>query len=133
LIYVLDACAILAYLWDEPGANVVEDRLTEPGSTGFAHVVNLCEVYYKVLRKSGVVAADGVLQVVAIAGVIAREDIDTPFWKDVGSQKSQGGISLADCFAVALTRRTAGTLVTTDHGELERIAAEGICPVRFIR
>ncbi len=44
--YVLDAGAMIAFLDDESGAEVVEDVLTEPGSTCYAHILNLAEVYY---------------------------------------------------------------------------------------
>lgn len=40
---VLDACAIIAFLRDEEGADVVESALL--GSECVIHAVNLCEVY----------------------------------------------------------------------------------------
>ena len=36
---------MIAFLDDEPGAEVVEDLLTEPRSTCCAHILNLTEVY----------------------------------------------------------------------------------------
>jgi predicted nucleic acid-binding protein len=42
-------------------------------------------------------------------------------------------MSLADAFAVALTQRLGGTLVTSDHHEFDAIAEEDVCPVLFIR
>lgn len=44
--YVLDAGPMMAFLNNEPGVDVVEEVLTEPGATCYAHVFNLCEVYY---------------------------------------------------------------------------------------
>lgn len=41
---VLDACAIIAYLRDEPGASEVADVLLNPEYQCFAHSINLCEV-----------------------------------------------------------------------------------------
>ena len=49
--YVLDAGPMIAYLNNELGADSVEDVLTEPGSTCYAHVYNLCEVYYLYYRQ----------------------------------------------------------------------------------
>jgi PIN domain nuclease of toxin-antitoxin system len=46
VIYVLDACAIIAFLKGEAGADVVENALLDRGSQCMAHAINLCEVYY---------------------------------------------------------------------------------------
>ena len=61
MIYVLDACAMIAFLGGEAGAVAVEKALLEAGSQCIAHSINLCEVYYVVWRKGGEVAADSVL------------------------------------------------------------------------
>jgi uncharacterized protein with PIN domain len=37
---ILDACAMIAFLRDEPGAEVVEAILTHPTDRCFAHAVN---------------------------------------------------------------------------------------------
>ena len=49
--YVLDAGPMIAFLDDEPGAEVVEQALTEPGSTCYAHIFNLTEIYYIYFRR----------------------------------------------------------------------------------
>jgi len=41
---VLDAGPMIAFLSNEPGAEVVEGVLTEPGSSCYAHIFNLAEV-----------------------------------------------------------------------------------------
>ena len=42
--YVLDACAMIAYLRSEPGAEVVSHLLKQPAGRCAAHAINLCEV-----------------------------------------------------------------------------------------
>lgn len=42
-------------------------------------------------------------------------------------------ISLADCFALALTKTMRGRLLTSDHHEFDKIVPLGICPITFIR
>jgi uncharacterized protein with PIN domain len=42
---VFDASALIAFLRDEPGAEVVESALSVPEKC-YAHALNLCEVYY---------------------------------------------------------------------------------------
>lgn len=41
MIYVLDACAMIAFLRGEAGADVVENALLEAGSQCVAHSINL--------------------------------------------------------------------------------------------
>jgi PIN domain nuclease of toxin-antitoxin system len=133
MIYVLDACAMIAYLRKEPGADVVLKSLVENGSICLAHAVNLCEVFYDFHRKFSEDAANNAIGDLRSIGVIERNDLDEAFWKDVGRLKAQGKISLADCCAIVLTNRVGGTLLTSDHHELDRIAAAGICSITFIR
>ncbi len=44
MIYVLDACAMIAYLRGEEGGSEVDKLLVEPGARCVAHSVNLCEL-----------------------------------------------------------------------------------------
>lgn len=60
--------------------------------------------------------------------------MDTAVWQLAGNLKAtQGRVSLADCFGIALARRTGGEFLTSDHHELDRLANAGLCPIRFIR
>ena len=51
--YVLDSSALIAFLWDEAGAQTVEDILVEEDAEVFMSVVNLGEVIYIVHRLAG--------------------------------------------------------------------------------
>lgn len=67
-------------------------------------------------------------------GLVIREDMDTTFWQQAGRYKAAiHRVSLADCFAMTLTNRVGGELATSDHHELDAIAAKGVCRIRFIR
>jgi PIN domain nuclease of toxin-antitoxin system len=133
MIYVLDACAMIAYLRNEPGSTAVLKALIEAGSQSLAHALNLCEVFYDFHRKSDENIATEAINDLYSVGVVERTDLDEDFWMDVGRLKAQGKISLADCCAVVLTNRVGGTLLTSDHHELDRIAAAGVCSISFIR
>jgi PIN domain nuclease of toxin-antitoxin system len=131
---VLDASAMIAFLRNEPGAAVVEGLLLDTDHRCCAHAVQLCEVFYDTLRADGERYAQIALTRLEDAGLEIREDLDPVFWQAVGRLKvDPGGISLADAFLLALTVRTGGEAVTADHHELDRIAAIGLCPIRFIR
>jgi len=76
---------MIAFLNNEPGADIVEDVLTEPGSACFAHAHNLCEVYYLYYRRAGGSIADSAIQDLLDLGIIPREDLDMAFWKGCDS------------------------------------------------
>ena len=133
MIYVLDACAMIAYLRDESGADVVEACLADEANDCLAHAVNLCEVYYDFARADTLTVADEAVATLLADGVVLREDMDIPFWKSLGQVKMRGGISLADCFAIALAQRTGAEVLTSDRREFEPVAAQGLCLVRFFR
>lgn len=134
MIYVLDACAMIAFLADEPGADVVERSLLDTSSQCVAHSINLCEVFYHAWRKGGEAEATKAVDDLRAVGVTERDDSDRAFWLEVGRIKAvQVRVSLADCCAIALTNRVGGTLLTSDHHELDAVAAAGVCDITFIR
>lgn len=132
-MYVLDACAMIAYLRDEAGADVVEAAMLDPTYQCFAHCINLCEVFYTFHRDGGDGAAVGAINDLFTMAVVERDDADQSFWQDVGRLKSSGRISIADCFALTLASRVGGSLLTSDHHELDRIASLGVYNITFIR
>lgn len=133
-VYVLDACALLAFLGREPGATVVDSLLIDPRNLCVAHAINLCEVYYDMLRRYDEQTANQVISDLQTAGVQIQAVMDLVFWQRVGKLKvNPGKLSLADCFALALTLHMNATLVTSDHHEFDRIDATGLCPILFIR
>ena len=132
--FVLDACAMIAFLRDEPGANVVENLLADPSQPCVAHSINLCEVYYDFIRTVGVRRARAALNDLGKIGVKSRRDISRDFCDDVGELKGTiKRVSLADCFAIALARKLDAEIVTSDHHEFDAIAQAKWCRVRFIR
>ena len=132
-IHILDSSAMIAYLVGEPGEDVVAKLLTHPDAVCYAHSINLCEVYYDTLRATGGSRAKAVITTLIGDGVIERSDMTRAFWESAGVLKSRGGISLADCFGIALAQMLGGEIVTSDHHEFDRLAAQGVVPIRFIR
>src|SRR5688500_18334037 len=134
MICVLDASALQAFLRQEPGGDVVRLLLRDSANTCFAHVVNLCELFYDFHCASGEPAAQAVIATLLSASVVPRDDMDAAFWQQAGRHKSAfRRISLADCFGLTLAQRVIGELVTADHHEFDPIAPLGLCPIRFIR
>jgi PIN domain nuclease of toxin-antitoxin system len=107
LIYVLDACAMIAFVDGEIGADVVEQALLDANSQCLAHAINLCEVFYGFYRVGGETYARQVIDDLSRMGVIERSDFDNAFWQEAGTIKAvHKRVSIADCFAIALTNRT---------------------------
>jgi uncharacterized protein with PIN domain len=133
-VLVFDACAVIALLEDEPGAGVVEDLLQEPTHRCVIHALNACEVYYDLYRRGNMEDADTLETILGELGLELLETLPPDLWRAAGKLKAEWRrVSLADCFALALTRQVEGALVTSDHHELDRLAEAGVCPIRFIR
>jgi uncharacterized protein with PIN domain len=133
-VFVLDACAFIALLEDEPGAEQVEEILQEPANRCLIHAVNACEVYYDLHRRGNAADAESLETLFARYDLELHEHMPSELWRQAGHLKADWRrVSLADCFALALTRREGGTLVTSDHHELDPVARAAICPILFIR
>ena len=130
---VLDACAILAYLRKEPGAEVVDALLDDPDTVCYAHAINLVEVYYDAVRRMGAKAARTLLKELAEEGIKTRRDMGAAFLRRVGDLKALGKLSLADCFCIALAQAVGADLYTSDHHEFDRLVPLGLYSIVFIR
>ena len=133
-VFVVDACALIALLEDEPGADVVEKILKDSTSRCLIHAVSACEVYYDLYRRGNTEDAETLEMILAEYGLELLEALPSSLWRIAGKIKAEWRrVSLADCFALALTIREKGTLVTSDHHELDPLAEAVVCPIRFIR
>lgn len=134
MIYALDSSAMIALLRGEPGADVVWQYVADESILSFSHSINLCEVYYQGWRFGGKDEADNAMDDLNYLGVKERNDLDADLWQEAGRIKAIfRRVSLANCLAIALTNRVGGSLVTSDHHELEAIAAARVCPILFFR
>jgi PIN domain nuclease of toxin-antitoxin system len=126
---------MIAYLRDETGADIVQNLLVDDTELCMAHAINLCEVYYKLVRYTDEEEVRSAIQdLLEAKGLAVREDLDEAFWLDVGRHKAaMGSVPLADCFVVTLANRTEADVVTADHPDFDPIEEQGICQVRFIR
>ena len=132
--HVFDACAVIAFLEGEPGAEVVEELLQQQEGIRLLHTINALEVFYHTCRVAGEARARQLKTLFQRLGLTLESALPVALWEAAGSLKATWGrISLADCVALALAIEMGATLVTSDHHEFDRIAQAGICPIRFIR
>ena len=83
-LYVLDSCALLAAITDEPGADIVR-RLFDDAVSGnkmlIMHKLNLLEVYYDLLRRFGNDAVtDFLVQIASTPLIVIPEITDDVFF-----------------------------------------------------
>lgn len=134
LTLVFDACAVIAMLRGEEGAETVVSLLGEAKNRCRLHAVNLCEVYYDGIRRGDTSDAARLEKLLTKTGFDIETEVPQPLWESAGRLKATfRRVSLADCFALAFALREKAALVTSDHHEFDSIAATGICPVQFIR
>lgn len=126
--YIFDTEPLLGYLYDEPGADAVADRLRTiqaDDATGLLSHATAVEIIYKVARlETGQPDQMGPDETELDVG---KRDlrvfqgfglgIETPSWEGVAKVKAAGGISLGDSYAVALADERDGTLVVGDDPE----------------
>lgn len=134
MISVLDSSAMIAFLRNEAGADLVEAELKNLESRCYAHVLNLCEVFYDTYRLSGRDGALGAIADLRRLGVIQTADMSPWMWQRAGTLKAiHRRVSLADCFTITLAQHLHATVLTADHHEFDTLAAQAVCDIRFIR
>ena len=130
---VLDACALIAFFNDEPGADVVAEALHVVPVVEMA-AINLLEIAYDAVRRSGLPhSARDVLETVSKLPISIRRDIDDEILEMAARFKARFRISLADSVALALAAVCDAPLVTCDHHEFGVIESTGITRFLWIR
>jgi uncharacterized protein with PIN domain len=132
MTWALDAGAIICWLRDEQGADRMEEVLKSE-QPSIVHGVNLVEVQY-ILRRVGDEVARNAMERLWDAGVQIARDMDDRLLATAAQLKAEfPPIALGDVFAVALAVQRNAPLMTTDRGELEKVAAAGVCSIEFLR
>ena len=121
---IFDSWAILAYAYDEPAADQVENLLVESTRLKAAWIssMNLGEVWYSLARRRSRDLANQQLAALAEIG-LERVDVDWPMVLAAADYKSRHKISYADAFAAALAKQRHAELVTGD-GEFRALESE---------
>jgi len=126
MCYVLDACALLAFLNDEEGADAIEKLLMQTaGSDSISiSIVNLLEVYYSELRDKGDKIAQIVLDMVQYYSIKVVNTVSEKIFYEAARMKAAYSISLGDCIGLATALEHSGQFVTSDHHELDVVAGK---------
>jgi len=123
--YIIDACALLAFLNDEEGADKVEDLLDRSVANDITvsmSIINLLEVYYGELRDKGADIAQVVLDIVQHYSIKIIDTISEQIFREAARLKAAYKMSIADCIGLATAIELSGQFVSSDHYELEAVA-----------
>lgn len=107
--FVLDAWAALAILRGEPAAGQVEDAVRRGSACSW---INLGEVLYIESRRLDAATARAAVEM--LADNVLAELPDVSLIRAAADLKAAGGLSYADCFAVATAARHGVPLLTGD-------------------
>jgi predicted nucleic acid-binding protein len=137
MIYVLDACALIAYLNEEKGEGFeVVDELFNRAETGeitlYMSIINLVEVYYGYIGDVGMTTANEIMRPVSDFPMSLISTITDSIYREAARYKGVYPMSLADAFLCA-TAKTFGATVITKDAEIAGPEEEENLPVLWIK
>lgn len=116
---VLDACAVIAYLNDEEGAQKIDDLLAESRPLLMAGI-NALEVAYDAVKTTGEPsAAAEAIRLIEKMPCHIKWTLTQAVLVLAAQFKAVNRISLADSVALGLTKSLNAKLVTSDHHEFD--------------
>ncbi|GBR74444.1 toxin PIN domain [Candidatus Termititenax aidoneus] len=122
MTYILDACALIAYLTNELGAEFVEKILINTKvNPVIMHKVNLLEIYYGFFRDYGQEKADELLKDIPLLDLKIIDGVSDKLFREAGRLKATYKLSLADAICLAQAQISGATVVSSDHHEFDVI------------
>jgi uncharacterized protein len=134
--YVLDACALLAFLNEEHGGDVVETLLRTASAiecTLYMHKLNVLEIYYGIFRDVSSEKAEETLNTIHTLPITIVDVVSDAVFKEAGRLKATYKISLADAVALAEAKTREAPLVTSDHHEFDLLDTQKDATFYWIR
>jgi len=123
-LFILDACALIALLAGEKGAEKVRDIIQDAIDgkvTVKINQINLLEVYYHIINIYDQNKADEMLETIRKFPIEVIIGLEDNTFNEAGRIKSKYKIPLGDSIVVAECIIRKGILVTSDHSDLEKM------------
>jgi predicted nucleic acid-binding protein len=119
MTYILDACALIALLNRELGKGYetvrdLLDRAVAGEITLCMSLVNLVEVYYRIIQLKGIQTADTVMEPVKDLPIRFIRDITDEVYIDTARCKARYPLSLGDAFLCGTAKNLDAVIVTKD-------------------
>jgi predicted nucleic acid-binding protein len=125
MIYLLDACALIAFLAEEIGkgfeaVDALFDRAATRKITIYISIINLVEVFYHFIRNNGEEKAVEIMRDLDDLPIDVIDTISRAVYHETARFKTRYSMSLADVFLCATAKSLSATVVTKDH-EIEAV------------
>jgi len=134
--YVLDACALVAFIKQEPGFDIVRDIFIK-ASEGKAEIsmnkLNLLEVHYGIQRVEGHAKTALVYEMILRLPILVNDCMRDDVFHEASRIKSSYRMSLADAIALGEASTMDATLITSDHHEFDIVEANENIKFKWIR
>lgn len=131
--FILDACALIAYLTEEKGSDVVAGYISAYNTRIVMHKLNLLEVYYGFYAEQGRTCADEILSDVKKLNIEIIDDFSDDIFLQAGRLKATYRMSLADSILVAEAIKLNAKILSSDHHELDLIERKESVKFLWIR
>jgi PIN domain nuclease of toxin-antitoxin system len=134
--YVLDACAVIAFINDEEGAEIIEKILlgaVKKENKVIINKINLLEIYYNFSREyDNETLKEAYRRIISLPMEINDLLSDELFY-EAARFKATYRISLADSIALAEASVRKAELLTSDHHEFDIVEANEKIRFRWFR
>ena len=134
--FVLDACALIAVLANEPGADNVRKIIHDAihGSVSVKiNQINLLEVYYKICNVYNQDVANKIIAKIKKFPIEIIIGLKEKTFNEAGRIKSKYKVPLGDSIAVAECITGNRILVTSDHNDFEKIEKSENLKINWFR
>lgn len=134
--YVLGTCALIAFLCDEPGSEIVttiikstEDRKSKLNMNS----LNLLEIYSDIYQKTGKEKADEVITMIKKLPIFFQPKLTDEVFTEAGRLKSSYNISYTDAIALAEALVYGDVLLIANHHKYDMIEKQEKVNFHWIR
>jgi predicted nucleic acid-binding protein len=124
MIYILDACALIALLKREPGADVIRNfikRAERKEITIYMSLVNLLEVGYGFTSEKSELEMAEIWDFINSLPVTFINTISDAVFQEAVRLKTRYRVSVGVVFGLATAATLGGSFVSGDHHDLDRI------------
>jgi len=124
MIYVLDACALIALLKPEAGTDVIRKLINraEQGEVAiYMSMVNLLEVGYGFAPEKSTAEMAKMWDFIYSLPITFIDTISDAVFQEAVRLKTRYRVSVGDVFGLATAVTLGGSFVTSDHHDLDRI------------
>lgn len=138
-VYILDACAIIALINDENGAENIANLWLQASKKECSiriHRINLLEAYYIISKEKGEKEAKTIVELINADKSITIEDTLAEIFYRAGQLKCLHRMSIADAVAIATTialseKDNPAKLVTADYKDIKPLEKSGAIDSKY--